>query len=274
MPWPRRPPSSTRNGTTRSFLVPSAGSYSASDACARACVGSTQMTGMSSTVAVEADVRSVIPDPGRCGSSTGSWRPRPRLASRAGATGCPGRGSGRVPWGRRRRGSCHPGPPGGARQAALDADARVCRDVLHVVCVAAALSDDPEGAPLQAVADGRDAGLPAAPPGRFEERVAPRRSPQRERELVQRVDDGLLQSVDDAASHLGPSLLGDAVLSPARPVRTRRPLARRAPTRTPVEQFGHDPMSVGGRRELWRLRRTSSRSSPRASPICNLPSER
>ena len=159
------------------------------------------MTGMWSTVAVEADVRSIIRDPGRCGSTTGSWRPRPRLAGRAGATDCPGRGPGRVPWVVVVvEDLCRAGPPGGVRQAALEVYARVGGDVLHVLCVVAALGDDPEGASLQAVADGRDASLPAAPPG-LDEGVARRRSPQRERKLVHRVDDGLLQSLDDAASH-------------------------------------------------------------------------
>ena len=76
-------------------------------------------------------------------------------------------------------------------------------------------------------------------------RTRRRRSPQRERELVQRVDEGLLQSVNDAASHLRPPVSCDAVLTltglARATVRRRQPLARRAPLRA-VPASSSSPM--------------------------------
>jgi hypothetical protein len=92
------------------------------------------------------------------------------------------------------------GTPARARQAAPDAHPGVGLDVLHVLGAAALLRDDPEGVALKAIADRSHAQPSSASARRLQESVAGRRDPQRERELVERVDHRSLEPVGDPMS--------------------------------------------------------------------------
>ena len=134
---------------------------------------------MWSTAAVVGDAASVIGGRGRCGSSNGPVAtesrgfqaepapplPRPRDPDAfLGAVVVQGR--------------CGPRAPDGARQAALDAYAQVGpSDVLHVVCVAAALATIQKVLLPGSRRPGVTRGCPVHRPVVFEERVARTRVP-------------------------------------------------------------------------------------------------